>query len=1329
LGTTTFQSNLKNGHYLIPVKGFSKGTTNTVTISAKDSSALGNTNTRKLYFNYTTVTPPFTVTYNGNTNTAGAPPVDPGKYEIGATVTVKDNTGNMVKVGYTFVGWNTAADGNGTAYKSGVTFPMGTANVTLYAQWTTMPTFTVTYNGNGNTGGTVPVDANKYVPAGTVTVKDNTGLLVKTGTSFAGWNTAADGNGTTYAGGGSFPMGSADVVLYAKWTTKPVYSVTFNSNGGSGTMTDLSIESGMSVPLTANTFTKSGSVFTGWATTAIGTTVEYADKASYTMGASNVTLYAIWSQNAAYKIIFNSNGGTGTMADQSIVSGISAPLTANAFTKSGSVFAGWATTATGTTVEYADKASYTMGGSNVTLFAIWSQNTAYKISFNSNGGTGTMADQSIVSGISAPLTANAFTKSGSVFAGWATTATGTTVEYADKASYTMGGSNVSLFAIWTQNPAFKVTFNSNGGTGTMVDQSIVQGLSAPLTANIFAKTGSVFAGWATTATGTTVEYADNANFTMGGSNVILYAIWSQNPIYKVTFNSNGGTGTMADQSIVSGISTPLSQNTFTKTGSTFAGWMTTATGTTAAFTDKANYTMGGNDVTLYALWSQNPSFKITFNGNGGTGTMAQQSVVQGTNVTLSVNTFTRAGHQFAGWATTPTGTATYQNQAVYTMGSSDIDLYALWTQNPSFTVTFNSNGGTGTMSAQSIVQGITAALTANSFTKTGSTFAGWTSSATGTTVEFVNSANYTMGAGNVTLYALWTQNPSFSITFNSNTGTGTMLAQSIVQGTSAALTANAFTKTGSTFAGWASSATGTTVEFPDRGNYAMGGSNVTLYALWTQNPSYSITFNNNGGSGTMSSQAIVQGITAALTANSFTKIGSTFTGWTSAATGTTVEFSDRANYTMGGSNVTLYAVWVKKQYTLTYNDNNSTNGSVPDGGTYDTNTTVTVASNSGSLVRTGYTFGGWNTNAGGTGTNYTAGTGSFSIRATTILYAKWNAIPTYSLTYNANGATGTVPSGGSYQANTNVTVASYGSLVKNKFTFDNWNTQADGRGSSYAVNGTINIGTTNVTLYARWKPSGMVKVTAGTFQMGQTGVTGATPVHEVTLTKNYWMDNTEVTQTDFSDVITTVYGSELSLPDWAGMDKGTGPRVPAYGVTWAMAALYCNGKTKLSGSMDTVYSYTSRSVGALEGITIDVGKNGFRLPTEAEWEYACRAGTTTLYYWGSSSTNIATYAYWTGDADSKFVSVASSNPNNWNLYDMIGSVAEWVNDRGVNNYTAGAQTDPLILTNASYSARVARGGSVFTYSVDDVTCASRESQLDYMASEKYGFRVVMNAQW
>ncbi|WP_379164198.1 S-layer homology domain-containing protein, partial [Paenibacillus sp. sgz5001063] len=96
-------------------------------------------------------------------------------------------------------------------------FSMGSANATLYAKWTANPTYTVTYNGNGSTGGTVPTDSNSYQQGNTVTILGNTGTLVKTGYTFAGWNTKADGSGTDYASNATFSMGSANAILYAKW--------------------------------------------------------------------------------------------------------------------------------------------------------------------------------------------------------------------------------------------------------------------------------------------------------------------------------------------------------------------------------------------------------------------------------------------------------------------------------------------------------------------------------------------------------------------------------------------------------------------------------------------------------------------------------------------------------------------------------------------------------------------------------------------------------------------------------------------------------------------------------------------------------------------------------------------------------------------------------------------------------------------------------------------------------------------------------------------------------------------------------------------------------
>lgn len=88
----------------------------------------------------------------------------------------------------------------------------------LYAEGETVSGGTVAYDGNGNTGGTVPVDENTYEEDEEVTVLGNTGSLVKTGYTFAGWNTAADGSGTDYAPAATFAMGSANVTLYAQWT-------------------------------------------------------------------------------------------------------------------------------------------------------------------------------------------------------------------------------------------------------------------------------------------------------------------------------------------------------------------------------------------------------------------------------------------------------------------------------------------------------------------------------------------------------------------------------------------------------------------------------------------------------------------------------------------------------------------------------------------------------------------------------------------------------------------------------------------------------------------------------------------------------------------------------------------------------------------------------------------------------------------------------------------------------------------------------------------------------------------------------------------------------
>ena len=172
------------------------------------------------------------------------------------------------------------------------------------------PTYTVTYDGNGSTGGTVPTDSSSpYENGATVTVLGNTGTLVRTGYAFAGWNTQADGNGTDRTVGSTFIMGTADVTLYAKWTIN-TYTVTYDGNGSTGgtVPTDSSspYENGATVTVLGNTGTlvRTGYAFAGWNTQADGNGTDRTVGSTFIMGTADVTLYAKWT-NSVHNITRN----------------------------------------------------------------------------------------------------------------------------------------------------------------------------------------------------------------------------------------------------------------------------------------------------------------------------------------------------------------------------------------------------------------------------------------------------------------------------------------------------------------------------------------------------------------------------------------------------------------------------------------------------------------------------------------------------------------------------------------------------------------------------------------------------------------------------------------------------------------------------------------------------------------------------------------------------------------------------------------------------------------------------------------------------------------
>jgi uncharacterized repeat protein (TIGR02543 family) len=564
--------------------------------------------------------------YGGDEPLAGGIPTV--KAITGAKITAPSTV--VKKQYYVFDGWYQDAEGT-------IPWKFDTDQVTgdlvLHAKWKP-ESYHITYELDGGTN-----DEKNPV---TYTIEDTVKLEnpVKPGYQFLGWNTEQDGTGTTVT---EIPAGSSGAkTFYARWTpleqSYEIHHMLQTLNGNAYEDKDT---------VTAKAYTGT-EVTIGTAQSRVyeGFTFDTSktdDSKGTIPGEGTLVLKLYYSRNS-YAVTFES--GTGDTVETQNIAYEGKVAKPSELTKVGYQFTGW----------------YLTGDPS----RLWN--------FDNDVVTGTTE-----------------LRAGYQFAGYYDRTEGGTQYYnADGSSAKTWDKteDSTLYAHWTAN-SYQVTFDANGGEGSMNAEDFTYGEAKALTQNTFTRTGYTFAGWATTANAGEAEHEDGKNVsnltTEQNGTVNLYAVWKP-VVYMVIFNSNGADGgNMENQTFTYDTAASLRGNGYTKTGYHFLGWAKTASAQ-VTYTDGAsvnNLTATADDrITLYAVWEAN-TYTVRFNANGGTGDQIEgwytTQKTDGTQVTSLTLMSTPQNHTlYARWrkiekTTVTVGevTLTYEGTPVYAKPSSD----------------------------------------------------------------------------------------------------------------------------------------------------------------------------------------------------------------------------------------------------------------------------------------------------------------------------------------------------------------------------------------------------------------------------------------------------------------------------------------------------------------------------------------------------------------------------------------------------------------------------------------------------------------------------------
>ena len=639
-----------------------------------------------------------TVRYDANAKNDTSVKGIPASQSKTANVDIKLSSGVPTRNGYTFLGWNTQADGNGTAYAAGATYThdQDGGTVTLYAKWTAWK-HTVTYDKN------VPANSKKTdvknMPGNQTKIYDQNLTLqsnvpTRIGYTFVKWTTNKDGTGTAYQPGSQYSYNrdsdGGTVTLYAVWTPWK-YTVRYDknvpANSSSQTVSNMPADQTkteeVNLTLSSNKPSRNGYIFNGWQAQINGKAVDYQPGAtlSYDPDAkgSVITLKAkwtAWKHTIHYDKNVPASSSSQTVAnmpeDDTKTFDITKTISSTKPSRNGYIFNGWNTQKDGKGTAYASGAAYKhdQNGGTVTLYAQWTpwkHTVTYDKNVDPSSSSQTVTNmpgnQTKTFDEKLMISSTKPSRNGYIFNGWNTQKDGKGTAYASGAEYKhdQNGNTVTLYAQWT---AWKHTvhYNANGGDQNSVptDQTKTFDQAMILSDKKPTRHGYNFVRWNTKAdgTGTSYEVKGNYNHDQNGGTVTLYAIWTP-WVHTVHYDANGGDQSSVpnDQKKTFGQSMNVATKVPTRNEYKFLGWTTGKDGSGTFYNpgDAYYHDQNGQTVTLYAKWIQ--LYTVKYDGNQPaikgvtvTGSVANQTQGQDESVNLRTNNFKNNSGIYKDWS-------------------------------------------------------------------------------------------------------------------------------------------------------------------------------------------------------------------------------------------------------------------------------------------------------------------------------------------------------------------------------------------------------------------------------------------------------------------------------------------------------------------------------------------------------------------------------------------------------------------------------------------------------------------------------------------------------